>query len=183
MQQEKIISPPPKRIENPDANMEDAFSEFICGHGFTADQVRQAYEHLLDRSAPAETAPEVTAIHAEMQRLEQEHFPLSRIASIIGTFQRLEDAVPTYLHFVLRLPITDGEKAMLRSLVQGSTGRKDGELVMIIGGQSACTLEVRSSDDIGTVASEITDTLKQAIARAEPHQPITFSFTERFERG
>jgi hypothetical protein len=176
MNQEQIIYPPSKRIEDADAKLEDEFTLFICERGYSADQVWRAYERLLGDTVPDEADLAVDAILAEMQRLEKAHCPVSRFASVIDTFRRMENAVPDYLYFVSRLAATDGEKAMLRSLVQQL---KPGKLVVTVDGRSVCTVEVRGlADGQVTVASEVVSALKRAKAAAEPGQLIAYTFTE-----
>ncbi len=163
-----------KKAENPIDTMEDELHGFIGEHDYTAHQVSEAYFRMMAGDEQPTDDPVIITLLTEMRRLEQEGFPASRYPKIIIDLQNVHDMVPAGLQFIAGFPVTEGEKAMLRSLIEKKRG---GHLQVTIGDEPMFELTVRGDEAREHTATGLRVALEKILTRANGRS-IRLDFVE-----
>lgn len=165
-----------KADESPDDKEVRLFSKFISDNKYTADQMREAYYRLVGVEEEGEPGTEVAVILSKMREMEERNVPLNRFATLVGTKQNYEDAVPAYHDYVDTLRISDNEKRVLRSIVDRE---RSGEVVCMIDGETIAGFNVNVKDFGKEIAGvKIARAIEQIIQRIPQGKQYAFNFTE-----
>lgn len=166
----------PKKIENPDDFELEKFKNFLDENEYSADQIREAYIRLVGVSEEGVSSPEVEIILGRMNEMVENKFPLNRFAEIIENKQNFEDATILFSRYVDSLKISDKEKDVLRSIVEG---RRSGEVNCLIEGEVFAEFKIKARDaEKRRLAMEVTEALKQIIGRIPKNVNYEFTFSE-----
>lgn len=166
----------PRETENQDDFEVEKFKNFLDENEYSADQIREAYLRLVGVSEESEVSPEVDIILGRMSEMVENKFPLNRFAEIIEDKQNFEDAPILFFQYVDSLKISDKEKDVLRSVVDG---RRSGEVNCLVGGEIFAEFKVRAKDaEKNRLAIEVTAALKKIIERIPKNVNYEFTFSE-----
>lgn len=164
------------KFENPIDEEEAEFKKFIKEHACTADQIREAYYRLVGISENKAEIPQVDHILAEMQKMNDKGFPWSRFASLIGSRQDFEDAVPAYHEYIETLEIPETEKKVLFSIIDME---KDGEIACLVGNRIIGEFRVRTKKVGKSIAiAIIIRRIRTILEQIPKNKRYEFTFSE-----
>lgn len=175
---EQRMAQPGSSIEKTGYEKEEKeLKAFVEQGGYTAYQMREAYYRLCGVSDNDDADPAVEAIRSEMQRMVDDHFPLNRLAKLIGSKQDFEDMVPKFYQFIENLEITANEKGVLRSIVDNE---RAGKIECHVGDKMVGAFEIKeSSDQKEQLAAEMTHAITLILVSLDPSDKYEFWFEEK----
>ncbi len=149
-----------RKPEAEDDKLESQLVLKIEENNWTADELNEAY-FLLCGIGDTPTSDRVSEIKKLMDEMTVKRYPLNRFVAIISSLGAWEDSGLEYSNFVDGLPITQAEKAMLKSIVENN---RAGELTCAINGLAVATIRIKSSTSTTGTAYALRTRLSEILA-------------------
>ncbi len=167
--------------QKPDLSEDDKqqieLASFIKKHGYTADQIREAYVLVMGTDETPSEDPGVEELRAKLQSMIDDGFPVNRIGDLVEMKWTVENSKERCLSYIDTLDVSENEKRLLSSIVER---RRSGELVVMIDNREVASMRIRIKDSasIEAVALEFQENLQKVIDRIPKEKRYEFSFTE-----
>jgi hypothetical protein len=154
----------PETTMSEDDRMQAALAAFIKEEQFTAAQLREAYFRVCGVAEfEARENSKLEELAKRMREMTHDHYPPSRLAEVAYTTWEYEHSTREYREYVDKLPLSSGEKDVLRSIVDK---RRSGKIAILVGGREIGTITIDIRDDMpdSVIAVVLLEKLQEAVA-------------------
>ncbi|MBP9751472.1 MAG: hypothetical protein KBD19_01250 [Candidatus Moranbacteria bacterium] len=176
-----MIEQPFAQPQKPDLSEDDKkqieLTSYIKKHGYTANQIREAYVLVMGTDETPSEDPGVEDLRTKLQSMIDDGFPVNRIGELVEMKWTVENSKERCLSYIDTLDVSENEKRLLSSIVER---RRSGELVVMIDNQDVASMRIHIKDNtsIEAVAIEFQEGLQKIIDRIPKEKRYEFSFTE-----
>lgn len=151
--------------QNEDEKMIRELAAFVEVGGFTAKQMRAAYERLCGIGDENEKDTAVEKIFLKMEEMTDKGLALNKLAEIIESRQDHEEAVPRYYQYIENLDIADKGKKLLHSIV---ARKRTGRIEFFVDGESIAEFTIKKTT---ASAEALAEELILVIGKIMEHVP------------
>ncbi len=168
---------PPPTHENSDDFLSKKLFDYIEAESITADELRDAY-YLFCGVTTEHSSTRVHATANLMSEMSNEHYPINRFVSMISNLEEWEDAPLRLISYIDNLPITEKEKAMLKSIPEKA---RAGELHLLVDGKMAARVIIKTAQNSPGFHLALYKKIEDALATsgAGSDSDVSFWFEEK----